>query len=197
MTSAWMFAVTALAGVAVGSLLSFRATRASPPALPSPEPVEALAVVERCLQMKLDADEARRRLEKTDHAYGQLTGWLYELEIDVDGVHVALFSDNEKILRELRKKLDEWSWSTLRPPREVSASQHYWNNDVRDLMGEFYRKMHDFVSWSVRDLNKVLENTQDLTPDSYRASSEFFAAKRELDLVLARIREEVRVEIGR
>ncbi|WP_409462023.1 hypothetical protein [Amycolatopsis sp. GA6-003] len=197
MTSAWMFAVTSLAGVVLGSLLSYRVNRAFPPGLASHEPAGDLAVIERCLQAKLDADEARRRLEKVEHAYGQLMGWLYELEIDVDGVHVALYSDNRTNLNDLNRKLESWSWSTLRPPREVAATQYYWNDAIRDLMGEFYRKMYDFVGWAIRDLKKILENTEDLTPNSYRASSEFFDAKREINLIFSRIREEVRVEVGR
>jgi hypothetical protein len=184
-----------LGGVLVGSLVTFGAAKrvsAHPPAVTPAPPADT---GEKQLRIQLEAEAKRRRLEKIDDSYGKLLGWLYELEVTTDGVRLATWSKKPDVIHRSLKVVEEWPWQTLRPPRYVASTQHYWSDDVRALVDSFYRDSAPFISSALIRLARLGRAAEHDRAEDDRQAGNLDEAAAKLRKTFARIREQVRREL--
>jgi hypothetical protein len=56
--------------------------------------------------------------------------WLDDIQVALEQVHSAVFSDNQEALRDALTIVDEWPWQMLRAPRYAAETRYLWSNAV-------------------------------------------------------------------
>ncbi|MEU5847288.1 hypothetical protein [Saccharopolyspora shandongensis] len=153
-----------------------------------------LVATERRLRLELEADFHRRQHTHLERAYGKLMGWLYELDVTVDGVWIGIHSDNDKATEKTRDLLAAWPWETLKPPEYVASTQHYWSDEVRGLVSKFYSESVPFTAAAKRALDQYQRDDSgyESTEDALKRT---WGGRTELQGIVSRIRDQVRKEL--
>ncbi|MFC0112625.1 hypothetical protein [Kibdelosporangium aridum] len=153
-----------------------------------------LVASERKLRLELESDFRRRQQRLLEESYGKLMGWLYELDIAVDGVWAGIHAKEPDVLKDLRITLEEWPWKTLKPPEYVASTQHCWSVEVRDLLTRFYGRSVSFVDAAHGAVRQPQEESGDseILQTAVHATWE---GRSELQRIIVKIREQARLEL--
>lgn len=116
----------------------------------------ALIAAERSLETQFRISEERirqiSRIERDkqlraniEEAYSHLGGWLWELDLAIDGMVVNVYSEDNKLTQDTLSEIESWHWWRLRPPKTVASMQHYWSSDVHERVNKIYEHSQPFV----------------------------------------------------
>lgn len=157
-----------------------------------------LEVVRQEHATQLEVEREKQRREKTEAACAQLMIWLYGLELTINEVWFGVCSDDADLVGKVQGLLDRWPWETLRPPKEAAATQHYWSEQVRELLSKFNYESASFTSaasvaikgvdWYPGDKEKAKEGRS-------KAQSDAWESRRRLIGIIEKIRESVHNEL--
>jgi gas vesicle protein len=80
--------------------------------------------------MQVSVEISKRQRERKEEAYRTLMLWLDDIQVALEQVHSAVFSDNQEALRDALTIVDEWPWQTLRAPQYTAETRYLWSNAV-------------------------------------------------------------------
>lgn len=140
---------------------------------------------------QIAAERDRQRQQKIEEAYGFLMEWLYDLEGVLDEVWSGV-CEREKGAETAKAMeiLDEWSWKTLRPPRNTAATQFYWSPEVVDLIEKFRGVSSDFHSSA-----RVALTYKESGSENIRRKQPVLEGRNRLLKIIQDLRDQVRGEM--
>ncbi|WP_134046328.1 hypothetical protein [Amycolatopsis arida] len=145
-------------------------------------------------EMQLEAARQADLRKRLSDAYGQLGGWLHDLERSIDEVWFGCSSKDDATRLRTRHLLDSWPWETLRLPVEMRSAEFYWSSAVRGEIRQFEGLSVSFVNKARQAISE--EHVSDDRNGSDEFGSAVWGSRLELRAALDRIRDQVRLDLG-
>lgn len=143
----------------------------------------------------VEVETEKHRREKLEEAYGHLMTWIDELEQTVNDVWGGLFAEDAETQANIRRVLDQWPWETLRPPKEATATQHYWSKEISELRRSFSGASAAFHSAAGAALETAPNSDSDRDETVQKLISETWKGHSKLIGILEDIRTQAHADV--
>lgn len=152
-----------------------------------------LEVARSQAQAQIAAKRDEQLRQAIEESYGLLMDWLHDVEQLMDDLWALLCTEGQEARDSARKILDDWPWTTIKPPKETAHTRFYWSANVNELLREFSGQSSRLVNAGNRANHEKCGSDDWERLENPRG--EFWNTKNDIRRIFVRIERIVREEM--